>query len=126
VSFNPLSKAAMDLLCERARQVDQEGWTPDNDDTEHGNGQLAIAAACYAISAGANNGVRHLLAGKRWTLYDGNQVVTAFYWLWSLTIKWSSDWFKPTTRRRDLVKAGALILAEVERLDRLEAKGGGK
>lgn len=35
------------------------------------------------------------------------------YWPWSL------DWWKPTDRRRDLVKAGALIIAEIERLDRL-------
>ena len=41
-------------------------------------------------------------------------------------------WFKPTTPRRDLVKAGALIIAEIERLDRatppadLAAKIGGE
>lgn len=32
---------------------------------------------------------------------------------------WSLMWWKPTDRRRNLVKAGALILAEIERLDRL-------
>lgn len=31
---------------------------------------------------------------------------------------WPSEWWKPTDVRRDLVKAGALILAEIERLDR--------
>jgi hypothetical protein len=31
---------------------------------------------------------------------------------------WDWSWFKPTTPRRDLVKAGALIVAEIERLDR--------
>lgn len=31
---------------------------------------------------------------------------------------WSMRWWKPTDRRRDLVKAGALVLAEIERLDR--------
>jgi hypothetical protein len=30
----------------------------------------------------------------------------------------ADEWWKPTNRRRDLVKAGALILAEIERLDR--------
>lgn len=34
---------------------------------------------------------------------------------------WDESWWKPTNRRRDLVKAGALILAEIERLDRAEA-----
>lgn len=32
---------------------------------------------------------------------------------------WMKVWWKPTTKRRNLVKAGALILAEIERLDRL-------
>lgn len=31
---------------------------------------------------------------------------------------WHRVWWKPSTRRRNLVKAGALILAEIERLDR--------
>lgn len=34
------------------------------------------------------------------------------YWPWSLT------WWKPADRRRNLVKAGALIIAEIERIDR--------
>ncbi len=113
-----VTEAARDVLAERARQISVEGWSQEHDDSEHRSGQLAIAAACYAISGGGDNQVRHLLAGKRWTLYEANLPVTAFYWLWSLTIKWSPDWFKPSSRRRDLVKAGALILAEIERLDR--------
>lgn len=31
---------------------------------------------------------------------------------------WPSKWWKPKSQRRDLVRAGALILAEIERLDR--------
>lgn len=34
---------------------------------------------------------------------------------------WASEWRKPTSRRRDLVKTGALILAEIELLDRAAA-----
>lgn len=34
------------------------------------------------------------------------------YWPWDL------DWWKPTDRRRNLIKAAALIVAEIERLDR--------
>lgn len=37
------------------------------------------------------------------------------YWPWSL------DWWKPTSQRRDLIKAGALIAAEIDRLDRAAA-----
>ena len=32
---------------ERQRQVSVEGWTPQHDD-EHKDGEMAIAAACYA------------------------------------------------------------------------------
>ncbi len=31
---------------------------------------------------------------------------------------WHPKWWKPSDKRRDLVKAGALIIAEIERLDR--------
>jgi hypothetical protein len=31
---------------------------------------------------------------------------------------WAAEWYKPTDRRRDLVKAASLLLAEIERLDR--------
>lgn len=33
---------------------------------------------------------------------------------------WASCWFKPTNRRRDLVKAAALLIAEIDRLDRAD------
>lgn len=35
---------------------------------------------------------------------------------------WSLDWWKPTDRRRRLVKAAALLIAEIERIDRAAAK----
>ncbi len=31
---------------------------------------------------------------------------------------WAEEWWKPINPRRNLVKAAALILAEIERLDR--------
>lgn len=34
---------------------------------------------------------------------------------------WSRAWWKPASRRRCLIKAGALILAEIERIDRAES-----
>lgn len=117
------SQAALDVTAERRRQIEAEGWGPEHDDKEHSNGELAIAAACYAISGGTDDGNRHLLGfPSRWQYYGGNLIVGAVYVLWSLTIKWSSEWWKPTTRRRDLVKAGAFIIAEIDRLDRAEAK----
>ncbi|WAJ27589.1 Lar family restriction alleviation protein [Antarcticirhabdus aurantiaca] len=40
------SAAAYDVLAERRRQVEAEGWTPEHDD-QHEGGEIALAAACY-------------------------------------------------------------------------------
>ena len=42
--------AAQDVLTERRRQVEAEGWTTAHDD-EHEDGQLAAAAASYAVAS---------------------------------------------------------------------------
>lgn len=93
--------AAGDVIAERQRQVEAEGWTPEHDD-EHSEGQMAAAAVCYAFTA------------VRSPHYIGH--------IWP----WSSDWFKPTSKRRNLVKASALILAEIERLDRAALSNSGE
>ncbi|EPJ4046397.1 ead/Ea22-like family protein [Klebsiella pneumoniae] len=87
--------AAADVLAERKRQVTAEGWTPGHDD-EYEHGELADAAGCYALSS---------------ELFDCAGEPPRPW-------PWPDEWWKPTNRRRDLVKAGALILAEIERLDR--------
>lgn len=87
---------ADELLDERKRQVEQEGWTAEHDDA-HELGDLGDAAACYAMSPGG-------------TIASGAQSR-----LWP----WDRKWLKQRgDRRRDLVKAGGLIIAEIERLDR--------
>ena len=90
------TKALIDVMNERNRQVNEEDFDHHNDDT-YICGELADAAACYALCA------RGDAADKAQLPHE-----------WP----WDSDWWKPTTTRRDLVKAGALILAEIERLDR--------
>ncbi|HGN1049647.1 TPA: hypothetical protein ACOB67_000657 [Pseudomonas aeruginosa] len=92
-------QAWLDVQAERKRQVEAEGWTPEHDD-EHSHGQMARAAACYALagSSAPNDGTAALLVSLAWP--------------------WDEQWWKPTTTRRDLVKACALGLAEIERLDR--------
>lgn len=99
-AFNP---AILDVVAERQRQKTIEGWTPEHDD-EHCNGELAMAAVCYINETGTVN--RN--GGKPWG--------------WP----WDASWWKPKTRRRNLVKAGALILAEIERIDRAAGIGKGE
>lgn len=93
------SKAGSDVLAERQRQIEEEHWSPLHDD-KHSTGELAGAAACYALT-----GVQHWAA----------PLVMKQLW------PWEERWWKPVNTRRDLVRAGALILAEIERLDRLAA-----
>ncbi|WP_260601138.1 hypothetical protein [Pseudomonas aeruginosa] len=97
-------QAWLDVQAERRRQVEAEGWTPEHDD-EHSHGQMARAAACYALagSSAPNDGTAALLVSLAWP--------------------WDEQWWKPTSTRRDLVKACALALAEIERLDRAAAPG---
>jgi hypothetical protein len=97
-----VNKAIEDIAAERQRQIDKEGWTPAHDDT-HNGGELAIAAAHYASFSA-------LRPDLRATATDEDSV--RFGWPFDVS------WWKPTTPRRDLVKAAALIVAEIERLDR--------
>ncbi|WP_240440052.1 hypothetical protein [Pseudomonas aeruginosa] len=97
-------QAWLDVQAERLRQVEAEGWTPEHDDA-HSHGQMARAAACYALagSSAPNDGTAALLVSLAWP--------------------WDEQWWKPSNARRDMVKACALALAEIERLDRAAAPG---
>lgn len=97
-----LSRSVNDVLDERA---DQRLRFPADHDDAHDRGQLADAAACYATNAGLDDEDR-----------DFWPDVPLAGW------PWPHEYWRPSTRRRDLVKAGALILAEIERLDRIEAE----
>lgn len=94
------SKAISDIAAERERQMSVEGWTLAHDD-EHDNGELAAAAASYAFA----------------TAIEGRYFAADPIGFWP----WDTAWWKPTDARRNLIKAGALIVAEIERLDRVSA-----
>lgn len=88
--------AISEIKAERERQRAEEGWTSEHDDT-HDRGEMALAAGCYALNA----------APERFA----NGIVPIFW-------PWAREWWKPKSRRRDLVRAAALIVAEIERIDR--------
>lgn len=95
--------AVQDVVNERARQIEVEGWTPEHDD-EHVCEEIAAMACFYAMPAGARDWCAES-TGYGATLGEA-----------ILPEGWDA---KPGDRRRELVKAGALILAEIERLDRV-------
>lgn len=87
-----------EIASERVRQVKAKGYTAEGDDI-YTAGDLAQAAAAYALHDSSGYSLE--------------------------TWPWPEASFKPKDARRNLIRAGALIVAEVERLDRLAAKKGG-
>lgn len=104
-AFNP---ALLDVISERQRQRAVEGWTPEQDD-HYTDGELAAAACCYAYHG----------FSRQWLFNQDAENYRAFahnsYW------PWKESWWKPKSPRQDLVRATALLLAEIERLDRQTA-----
>jgi len=100
------TQSVQDVVAERQRQVSNEGWTPEHDDT-HRAGEMAKAAACYAWASALPAYSRAVHEGDWW-----RTVILRRLW------PWDRNWWKPKNPRRDLVRAGALILAEIDRIDR--------
>jgi len=87
-----MSDGAELIAAERLRQVTAEGWTPEHD-AEHTDGSMVRAAVCYA---------------------SYGQKASAPYPLWP----WADSWWKPSDDPiKNLVRAGALIAAEIDRID---------
>lgn len=93
-------KTGIELIAEeRKRQVVQENWSSDHDD-RHKKFQLAKAASCYAM---------HVADAEEQDL--GVKSIPCDWW------PWGKKWWKPSEDPvRNLVKAGALIAAEIDRL----------
>lgn len=91
-------KSGADLIAaERRRQMEAEGYSPEHDD-KHKPEEFTMAAISYALPE-----------WMRWT-YKGE----CEWW------PFEKDSFKPSPddRVRELVKAGALIAAEIDRIQR--------
>jgi len=99
LSMMPATQGMVDVLAERARQraprPQGEGWDAQHDDNEHLPGDLAQAGICYARETGL-----------------GPSSGVPGYW------PFDPKWWKPKDRRRNLVRAAALIVAEIDRMDR--------
>ena len=102
----PMSASILAIAAERRRQIDVEGWTAEHD-SNHARGALALAGACYALSA-ASRRFRDAGADRL-----ANNIKASADCLWP----WEKGWWKPQDNRRDLVRAGALIAAELDKMD---------
>lgn len=91
-------KTGVELIVEeRQRQINVEGWTPEHDDNHEAEEMIAAAEAYM-----------HPIFWK-------SEHTIPIQW------PWESKWYKPTSKIRDLAKAGALIAAEIDRLNRLNS-----
>lgn len=115
--------AIEDIAAERARQMHVEGWTPEHDD-KHKAGQMAMAAASYIVHGDHRTEYKLVPVVKRIDARSVGDPTHAHVGnvsaprIWP----WYGQWWKPKDRRRDLVRAAALIVAEIERLDRAEKR----
>lgn len=100
-----MNQSLQDVMAERERQIIEEGFGSGHDDIEERGGGMAVVAGLYSLAASGIPDTHPFF--KEW--WPNN---------------WSFRWWKPTTPRRNLVKAAALIIAEIEWIDR--ATGGWK
>lgn len=103
-----MNKSGIELIvAERQRQISKEKWSASHDDG-HEHKELARAATAYAL---------HYVS-RGWTFKDEPKTYQnekpPDEWPWD-----DIDW-NPQDPIRDLVKAGALIAAELDRLERLK------
>ena len=99
----PEVKSGVQLIKEeRLRQINFEGFSPRHDDC-YTKDELAKAAACYALPKRCRN-----------PYWGKSGKLLPHYW------PWAERYWKPSPddRIRELAKAGALIAAEIDRLQR--------
>jgi hypothetical protein len=100
------------VIRERLRQIRGEGWTPGHDDSEHQFGELTVAAVCYADTA--------IIQAEQLRKQGIDQPLPDCYihsrW------PWSRAWWKPRGVVRNLARAAALLVSEIDRMLRLFAR----
>lgn len=101
-----MSPAMTDVMNERQRQIEAEGYNAAHDDTHAGDRGLARAAVCYA---------KHYIR-RQWVFEERpeNYKDEAAPNDWP----WSDAAWKPKNPRRDLIRAAALLIAQIDQMDR--------
>lgn len=105
-----------DIAFERQRQIKHERHTSLVDDDHH-QGEMASAAAAYAYASTLSADDLKAHADALYGEKRGLSSIIARLWAWE------PQWFKCHPPRRAMVIAGALCVAEIERIDRAEADG---
>lgn len=98
---------------ERRRQIEVEGFSAEHDDS-YGDFPMAEAAVCYAQHVAD----RGWLDPEGIAEYRSDEVISPEVQgrgMYGWPKHWDKAWWKPHSILRDLVKAGALIAAEIDR-----------
>jgi hypothetical protein len=101
-----MSTAERDVFNERRRQVKVEGFTARGDD-QYDPGTLASAATCYGMYAA--DMLHPMSRGDGFAALEGKPPIN-----WP----WRAEWWKPKNPRDAMVKAAAMLIAEIEAFDR--------
>jgi hypothetical protein len=105
-----MSEGVRRIAEERQRQIEKEGWTAEHD-AKHTSGDLALAACCYASPVPL--------------FVEDRRVMAVLYvdpWPWDPECDRrpkDGNRLRPPTEEehlRGLVKAGALVAAEIDRI----------
>ena len=88
-----MSQAVKDVLAERQKQIALNGYSAEHD-AQYVNAELSLAAISYADPSVTSSSAP---VPKLWP--------------------WQIDFWRPGSRRENLVRAAALIIAEIDRED---------
>ena len=102
----PKTKTGVQVIAdERKRQIESEGWTPEHDD-EHNEAELTEAARSYCWA--------HFCQTTLGATVKDLRIIPDCW-----PEKWDRSWWKPSSDPiRNLARAGALIAAEIDRIQR--------
>lgn len=102
VNSSPATPGMTYVIAERVRQIVQKGYTVERDAAFYRPGDFTItrAAIAYAITA---------------TLPNGGDVRPNGWWPWT-----RGAWKPGPSRKVALIKAAALLIAEIDRLEATE------
>lgn len=104
------TSGAVQIYKERQRQTWEEHFTPEHD-ARFTDGELIQASVAYALAGDKDKPAYD--EHEKWVGGMAENTEAYAWWPWDLV------WWKPKDRIRNLVRAGALLAAEIDRLEKL-------
>ena len=98
-------KTGVELIAEERQRQIEKGFTQEHD-AKHEVWEYVVAANCYSVAANVSNSTEFFRTEEE------KLILESIRHEWP----WDKESFKPTTSLRNLVKAGALIAAAIDRL----------